>query len=105
MKKLTEKQKEEIVQRVANGEHQCDVCKDYGVAASTISHVICASRGQVMEFRAKNTMLANFSTRKELWTAVGLLEGLRLATKEDSTDFIAEKVLSILHSVLGDEYE
>ena len=103
MKKLTEKQREEILQRVANGESQVDIVKDYPVSSSNISRIIVAARNETMAYRAKNTMMSNFKNRAMLYKALGLVQAAKLFNMNEQLLPIIEEIEDIVTAVIEDE--
>lgn len=103
MKKLTEKQREEILQRVANGESQVDIAKDYPVSSSNISRIIVAARNETMAYRAKNTMMSNFKNRAMLYKALGLVQAAKLFNMNEQLSPIIEEIEDIVTAVIEDE--
>ena len=103
MKKLTEKQKAEILQRASNGESQADIAKDFSVSASSISRVIIAARNETVEHRAKNTMMSNFKNRAMLYKALGLVQAAKLFNMNEQLSPIIEEIEDIVTAVIEDE--
>lgn len=103
MKKLTEKQREEILQRVANGESQVDIAKDYPVSSSNIFRIIVAARNETMAYRAKNTMMSNFKNRAMLYKVLGLAQAAKLFNMNEQLSPIIEEIEDIVTAVIEDE--
>lgn len=103
MKKLTEKQKEEILQRVANGEAQAEIAKDYSMSTSNVSRIVVAARNETMAYRAKNTMMSNFKNRAMLYKALGLVQAAKLFNMNEQLSPILEEIEDIVTEVIEDE--
>lgn len=103
MKRLTEKQKEEILQRAANGEAQADIARDFHTSPSNVSRVIVAARNETMAYRAKNTMMSNFKNRAMLCKALGLVQAAKLFNMNEQLSPILEEIEDIVTEVIEDE--
>lgn len=103
MRKLTEKQREEILQRAANGEAQAKIAKDYSISTSNVSRIVVAARNETMEHRAKNTMMSNFKNRAMLYKVLGLVQAAKLFNMNEQLSPIIEEIEDIVTKVIEDE--
>ena len=96
MSKLTQQQKEEIRQKIANGVRQKDIAKEYSVSTTIISRL-------ALEYRAMRKMQPDSIDYVKLHVVMDLLECLKAVTKEDATESIAEKTLCLLREALHEQ--
>lgn len=96
MSKLTQQQKEEIRQKIANGVRQRDIAKEYSVSTTIISRLSA-------EYKEMRKMQSDSIDYIKLHMVIGLLEGLKAVTKEDATESIVEKALCLLREGLHEQ--
>ena len=100
---LSQKQWDEIVERVALGEPQKTLAEEFNISPSAVSFHCRVAKSEGFEIRAKNTMLSNFSKTKKRYQVLGLLEAANAITESDHAGGLIEKAHLLIAEVLEEE--
>lgn len=95
MKKLTEKQREEIVQRVAAGERYADVAESYGVTSGAVSSVLRSKRMETMERRAGGRMMLDHKRLGCAHRLIGILEAASAINKDENLIWLLNEAVTL----------
>ncbi len=95
MKKLTEKQREEIAQRVATGERYADIAESYGVTIGAVSSILRNKKMEAMERQAGSRMMLDHKRLGCAHRLIGILEAASAINKDENLSWLLNEAVAL----------
>lgn len=95
MKKLTEKQRKEVIERVAAGEKYADIAESYGVTVGAVSSILRIKKMQALKHQADGGQMLDHKRLGRAHRLIGILEAASAINKDENLIWLLNEAVTL----------